>query len=221
MDEIMAEDLEEDFEEKEDDELPAGESSEKSGSKKKLIMIVAPIVVLLGVGVGLYFSGMLDSLLGKKSADAETADGAAPEEGKKEEPAEKKAEHGEKKEEHGEKKKEGKKEGGHEAGSSSASSIFMDIPDMLVNLQSTGRKQSFLKIHVALELDNPADQHKVDAVMPRIIDSFQVYLRELRTDDLQGAAGMHLLREELLSRVSLAVQPVKVKDILFREILIQ
>ena len=92
---------------------------------------------------------------------------------------------------------------------------------MLVNLQTQGRKQAFLKIRVALELDNPTDQPKIDAVMPRIVDSFQVYLRELRVEDLQGAAGMHLLREELLTRVTAAVKPVKVNDVLFREMLVQ
>ena len=220
----MAEDLEEDFEENDEggggDEHGGGGGGGKPGMKK-IIMIVAPVILLIGVGAGLYFSGMLDGLLGKKHADAEET---ASEEPKKEEHA---AKEEPKKEEHGEgeekssKKKEKKKGGGEHEGAGESLSIFMDLPDMLVNLQSTGRKQSFLKIHVALELENPADQPKVDAVMPRIIDSFQVYLRELRTDDLQGAAGMHLLREELLSRVSLAVQPVKVKDILFREILIQ
>jgi len=218
MDRIMAEDLEEDFEEGEPS-AEGGESGGKKGGMKKIILIVAPIVLLLGVGAGLYFSGLLDGLLGKKPAAAEgSEEAAAGGEAAKEAP--KKEESGEKKEEHGA-KKEKKKEGGHEGGGAAPSSVFMDLPDLLVNLQSTGRKQSFLKLHVALELDNPLDQPKVDAVMPRIIDSFQVYLRELRTDDLQGAAGMHLLREELLSRVTLAVQPVKVKDILFREILIQ
>ena len=217
----MAEDLEEDFEEDEEE----GEASEGHGGgggkkpdMKKIIMIVAPIVLVIGIGAGLFFSGLLDGLLGKKKAAAEDGEEAAQEEPKKEEHAEKKEA---KKEEHGEKpeKKEKKKKGEHEGGS--ANSIFMDLPDMLVNLQSTGRKQSFLKIHVALELDNPMDQPKIDAMMPRIVDSFQVYLRELRVDDLQGAAGMHLLREELLSRVQLAVQSVKIKDVLFREILIQ
>lgn len=216
MDVIMAEDLEEDFEEDEEGGSPAEDGGSSKPGMKKIIMIVAPIILLIGVGAGLYFSGMLDGLLGKKHAAAETEE-AASEEAPKEEHAAKKEEGGE---EHSAKKKEKKKGGEHE-GAGEALSIFMDLPDMLVNLQSTGRKQSFLKIHVALELENPADQPKIDAVMPRIVDSFQVYLRELRTDDLQGAAGMHLLREELLSRVSLAVQPVKVKDVLFREILIQ
>ncbi|TAN55711.1 MAG: flagellar basal body protein FliL, partial [Magnetospirillum sp.] len=37
----------------------------------------------------------------------------------------------------------------------------------------------------------------------------------------QGASGMHLLREELLTRVNAAVKPVKVSDVLFKEMLVQ
>lgn len=99
--------------------------------------------------------------------------------------------------------------------------VFHDLPEMLVNLQSPGRKQAFLKIRVALELESDLDRGRVDQVLPRIVDAFQVYLRELRVEDLQGAAGMHLLREELLTRVQASVKPVKVNDVLFREMLVQ
>lgn len=98
---------------------------------------------------------------------------------------------------------------------------FMDLPEMLVNLQTTGRKQAFLKLRVALELEAVTDQPRVEQMLPRIIDNFQVYLRELRVEDLQGASGMHLLREELLTRVNAAVKPVKVNDVLFKEMLVQ
>jgi len=98
---------------------------------------------------------------------------------------------------------------------------FMDLPEMLVNLQTTGRKQAFLKLRVALELEAVTDQPRVEQMLPRIIDNFQIYLRELRVEDLQGASGMHLLREELLTRVNAAVKPVKVNDVLFKEMLVQ
>ncbi len=99
--------------------------------------------------------------------------------------------------------------------------VFEDLPEILVNLNSSGRKQSFLKIRVSLELDSPLDIPKVDAMLPRIIDNFQVYLRELRLEDLQGSAGLLRLREELLGRVNNAVKPAKVNDVLFKEILVQ
>lgn len=99
--------------------------------------------------------------------------------------------------------------------------VFYDLPEMLVNLNSTGRKQNFLKIRVSLELKNALDVSRIEQVIPRIIDNFQVYLRELRIEDLQGSAGMLRLREELLARVNAAVAPATVNDILFKEILVQ
>jgi flagellar protein FliL len=58
-------------------------------------------------------------------------------------------------------------------------------------------------------------------VLPRIIDNFQVYLRELRVEDLKGSGGMYRLREELLLRVNAAVAPAKINDVLFKEMLVQ
>jgi flagellar protein FliL len=98
---------------------------------------------------------------------------------------------------------------------------YLDLPDLLINLNSTGRKTTFLKLAIALQLESPADVPKVQAVMPRLIDQFQVYLRELRADDIKGSAGMYRLREELLARVAVAAAPVKVEDVLFREVLVQ
>lgn len=98
---------------------------------------------------------------------------------------------------------------------------FYDLPEMLVNLNSTGRRPSFLKIQVSLEIDNGADVTYLQKLNPRIIDTFQVYLRELRIDDLRGSAGIYRLREELLARVNATVQPIKVKDVLFKEMLVQ
>jgi len=99
--------------------------------------------------------------------------------------------------------------------------LFVDLPEMLVNLNSGSRTQSYLKLKVALELDDPAVPPKLDQVMPRVLDSFQVYLRELRTEDLGGSAGLYRVKEELLLRVATAVQPLTVKDVLFKEMLVQ
>ena len=99
--------------------------------------------------------------------------------------------------------------------------VFFDLPDLLVNLNSTGRKASFLKISISLDLEDQTDTARIQAVMPRIIDNFQVYLRELRVEDLRGSGGIYRLREELLARVNAAASPVKVKDVLFKEMLVQ
>ena len=99
--------------------------------------------------------------------------------------------------------------------------VFFDLPDLLVNLTTTGRKVSFLKLSISLELERGEDLPRVQAVMPRIVDSFQVYLRELRVEDLHGSAGIYRLKEELLARVNTAAAPLKVVDVLFKEMLVQ
>jgi len=99
--------------------------------------------------------------------------------------------------------------------------IFYDLPEMLVNLNTTARKSNYLKISISLELNAEEDIAVLEAVLPRVIDNFQVYLRELRIEDLQGSAGLQRLREELLLRVNTAARGANVKDVLFKEMLVQ
>lgn len=120
----------------------------------------------------------------------------------------------------GDKPKDGE-EGADEAVDPNARAVFYDLEDILVNLNTGGRKSSFLKIRVSLELSKASDVPIIESVMPRIVDNFQVYLRELRIDDLKGSAGMYRLREELMRRVSAAAAPAKIKDVLFKEMLVQ
>ena len=92
---------------------------------------------------------------------------------------------------------------------------------MTVNLRGDGDKEQFMKLTIALEVANEEVMEEIQPRMAKVVDAFQVYLRELRLDDLRGSAGMYRLREELLMRVGTAVQPVRVKDVLFREMLVQ
>jgi flagellar FliL protein len=101
--------------------------------------------------------------------------------------------------------------------------VFYDVPDILVNVATDGDKPAFLKLSVSLELDGAGEEARaaVEPVIPRVVDQLQTYLRELRVEDLTGSASVFRLKEEMLRRVNLAVEPVKVKDVLFREMIIQ
>jgi len=99
--------------------------------------------------------------------------------------------------------------------------VFLDLPEMIVNLNGDGQQTGFLKIHVALELGDEEAAAGIEQLLPRIIDNFQVYLRELRPEELKGTRGVFRLKEELLVRVKAAAQPFQVNDILFKEILVQ
>ena len=99
--------------------------------------------------------------------------------------------------------------------------VFYDLPEMLVNLNSGNASSSFLKIGVSLELQDEAAIADLELLMPRIMDNFQVYLRELRKEDLNGSQGIFRLKEELLMRINNSATPVKVSDVLFKELLVQ
>jgi flagellar FliL protein len=99
---------------------------------------------------------------------------------------------------------------------------FVDLPDVLVNLANAGGDRTqYLKVKIVLELPDPGLVPKIQPLMPRVMDAFQTYLRELRPTDLDGSAGLYRLKEELTRRVNVAVAPNKITAVLFKEIVVQ
>jgi flagellar protein FliL len=176
------------------------EETASGGGNKKKIIIIAVIVlfVLAGAGAGLYFSGFLDKFL-KKEAPVEGQEAPAEGEAK---PACTKDEHG-------------------KEVCAAPGAQFLKIPDMIVNLNSEDGSPRYLRLSVQLEFKTAEDMAAVEKVLPRVVDQFQTYLRELRVRDLRGSAGIYRLQMELLARVNQAAYPIEVQDVLFQEILIQ
>ncbi len=99
--------------------------------------------------------------------------------------------------------------------------VFFDMPDIVANLSVSGRRASYIKLRSKLELARPEDAGPLQAAMPRLLDLFTTYLRELRPEELRGSAGTQRLREELIARANLVAPPARVTDILFTELLLQ
>ena len=100
--------------------------------------------------------------------------------------------------------------------------VFVDLPEVLVNLSSAGGDRTqYLKVKVVLELADQQMINQVQPVMPRVMDAFQTYLRELRPTDLDGSAGIYRLKEELTRRVNAAIAPARINAVLFKEIVVQ
>ena len=99
---------------------------------------------------------------------------------------------------------------------------YVDVPDMLVNLQGQpGERVQFLKVKLVLELKEEKQAEAIRPSLPRVIDIFQTYLRELRPSDLSGSAGLFRLKEELTRRVNLVLSPYQVSAVLFKEVVVQ
>jgi flagellar FliL protein len=100
--------------------------------------------------------------------------------------------------------------------------VFLDMPEVLVNLNNAGSDRTqYLKVKVVLEIPDEKLSEEIKPLMPRITDTFQTYLRELRPTDLDGSAGLYRLKEELTKRVNIAIAPNKVNAVLFKEIVVQ
>ncbi len=169
-----------------------GDGAPKKGGRKKLILLLAVPLLLAGIGAGLWFGGILPPLLGMgKAKQAEATQTGKPGELKP------------------------------KAEVQAKTPVFMDLPDMVANLNVGQRRSSFIKLKARIEIARVEDQPIIQAAMPRLQDLFTTYLREMRPEELRGSAGTYRLREELLARANIAVTPARVVDVLFTEMLIQ
>jgi flagellar FliL protein len=162
---------------------PAAEDGEKPAKKKGKLLLIAIPILLLGIGAGGWFSGVIPSLIGGKSKVAKV-DPSKPV-------------------------------------LAAAAPVYVDIPEIISNLNVPGKRPSYLKLHAKLELGSKADEAPVMAAMPRIQDLFQTYLRDMRPEELRGSEGSYRLREELIDRASVAASPAHVTDVLFLELIIE
>jgi flagellar protein FliL len=114
---------------------------------------------------------------------------------------------------------------GREASASAAPGkppAFVDVPEVLVNLSNVGSDRTqYLKVKIVLEIPDQAMAPQIEQTMPRVMDTFQTYLRELRPTDLDGSAGLYRLKEELTRRVNTAIAPGRITAVLFKEIVVQ
>jgi flagellar FliL protein len=102
-----------------------------------------------------------------------------------------------------------------------ASPVFVEMPDIVANLNTSGRRQIFVRVRSRIEVAHQADVALVQSAMPRLLDLFTTYLRETRPEELRGSAGSHRLREELIARANIATRPGVVTDVLFVELIVQ
>jgi flagellar FliL protein len=111
--------------------------------------------------------------------------------------------------------------GEHGAVIEAPQSFIFNLPPMIINLNKDGDGDAVMKLTVALEVADQAMMSEIQPRLAKVVDAFQVYLRELRRSDLEGSAGIYRLKEELLRRVNVSIYPSRVESVLFKEILVQ
>ncbi|MEM7524875.1 MAG: flagellar basal body-associated FliL family protein [Pseudomonadota bacterium] len=174
------------------DDMSYQKTTSTISGKKIAILVALLILLVLGAGAAVFFSGVLDELT---TATEEPAPAAAQ---------------------------------GQATTSQTPVNVedsgqvaFLDLPEIVVNLNAQGVRKSYLKLKLAIELLSPEQENYMKDRVPRIMDSVQVYLRELTPDGLRGSAGLTKMRANLEARINAAVAPQAIGGVLFQEVLVQ
>ncbi|MBV9250951.1 MAG: flagellar basal body-associated FliL family protein [Acetobacteraceae bacterium] len=157
--------------------VPENQPASPASSKRLLILIAAPILLAV-VAAGLWFTGILPSLLGTGHKESVQS-------------------------------------------SAEAAPIYVDLPEMVANLNGNSHRPSYLKLNARLEVARQQDVERVKQAMPRLQDLFQSFLREMRPEELRGSASTYRLREELIARANAVTTPARVTNVLFIQLLVQ
>jgi flagellar protein FliL len=101
--------------------------------------------------------------------------------------------------------------------------VFFDLPDITTNLASApgAERPVYLRLKLALEVEDGKMVEEIKPLLPRVIDNFQIFLREIRPADLEGSAGLYRLKEELVRRINAAIYPARIEAVLFKDVLVQ
>lgn len=98
--------------------------------------------------------------------------------------------------------------------------LYYDIDKVIVALISSPTKRNFLKISVSLQVRDENTVKILQEKGPIIKDAFQLFLRELKAEELTGSSGILMIKQELLKRVNKIIAPDSIQDILFKELLL-
>ena len=99
--------------------------------------------------------------------------------------------------------------------------VFVDLPEMIVNLDAGPRRETFAKVQCRVEAASAADGALVTKAASQVVDMLQTYLRAMRPEELKSGAGLYRLKEAFLARATIVVPSARLNDILFQELIIQ
>jgi flagellar protein FliL len=171
-----------------------GGGKKKMAGKQLVLFVILPAIVLLGGGgAAAYF------LVFKKPP--ETAESASKAKVEK-------------------KSKEKKQEsGGVKVSEGPNGEGFLTMSDIVVNMSTADGRPAFLKLKLTLQAKDMETIEVVQPLLPRVMDQYNGFLRELRMEDVAGSAGYARIQMELLKRVNLAVAPAQIDAVLIEEML--
>ena len=156
------------------EEITDAETPIASPRKKRIMILLLPLLIVIGISIGIYFAlnkggSSGDSGYSIVQYDKENKDNIA---------------------------------------------VFYDLPEMKAPV-ATKEVPMTLKLKLNLELSSVEDLKIIEILAPKLNDVVLSHIVELNEDEIKGSEGMYWLKEELLYRLNLAAEPVKIKKLSF------
>jgi len=174
-------------------------------NKRKLIMIVAPLILVIILGAAGYIFFLKPSGGGEPAGQVEQA--AAEAQGEDADTATE--------EEAG----EGEGEGEGDLYFGGKSNIF-EMKPFVVNLQDNSGTR-YLKLTIGVELDSNASKKELKKMKPRVRNSLIILLSSKSYTEIGSIQGKYKLRDEIVERINNVLQGDKVKTVYFTEFVVQ
>lgn len=114
-------------------------------------------------------------------------------------------------------------DGAHGSGTHNAPLIegtgaFVAVEPVVVSLPR-GSGHKLLRVAVSLEVD-PAAESQVTALMPRVVDVMNSYLRAVEVDMLEDPLALDMVRGHLLARLKVVAGVDAIHDVLIQEFVV-
>ena len=97
--------------------------------------------------------------------------------------------------------------------------FLYDLPPLNIALQPAQKNQKskdILRVAISLEASRHEDIKFIDNISSQISDIIISHVFELYSGEVKGINNLHWLREELLYRINLVAEPVKINNLNFR-----
>lgn len=184
-------------------DAPDGAKDKKKASKLPLLLGLVACLLFGGGGFYAAYSGMLGGLVGDeapaKTGESQAADSNPP--------------HAT--DDHGTQASSASDTAPHGATYASTTAAFVELDPLVVSL-GTGQNLAHLRFRAHLEVSGGSED-SVAALMPRVMDVLNGYLRALKPEELADPTMLIRLRAQMLRRVQLVIGEDLVKDLLIAE----
>lgn len=97
---------------------------------------------------------------------------------------------------------------------------YYEFDDILVGIMSGNNSRSFLKMSLSIKVSDEKILDELSSKSSVIKDAINLFLRELKSEELSGTSGIIMIKTELMKRINKIISPAKIDDILFKELLL-